>query len=189
MRTIKEYFRIKLHWFRIYTRAIKNLWKLGSMDKGLKDYYKYKHIVNNRLDELEKRANLLTSCIDNNFDKLEDKMHNLERNVSNNKTFQSASINDLDRCFIKLEKRIDNNYDKLEDKIEEEGKLFDSLEAMQGVNKNSIETLARGLMDIKDKIIKIESCEEISTQLIESLLNKVETLESNHINLSNKGGK
>ena len=131
-----------------------------------------------------------------NINELIVKMHNLERDLNN-------TIYQYD---IKLEKRIDENYDILYDRIEEEGKLFDSLEAMQRVNKDSIETLSRGLMDIKkreleaqnylddniikleDKIIKIESCDEIGTQLIESLLNKVETLESNHINLSNKGG-
>ena len=128
MRTIREYFRIKLHWFRIYLRAIKNLWKLGSMDKGLKDYYKYKHIINNRLDELEER--------------------------------------------------VDNNYDKLEDKIEEEGKLFDSLEAMQGVNRNSIETLSRGLIDLEQRTKA--SLNEVS--LIIDEMDK-------HINLTKKVGK
>ena len=110
----------------------------------------------------------------------------------------------LDKRLRKLTTRIDDNFDKLEDKIEEEGKLFDSLEAMQGVNKTSIETLSRGLelvmMDIKDKITKLEEYpikaytkiddfeRRTKASLIEVSLIIKDEMDKN-INLSNKGDK
>ena len=102
-----------------------------------------KRIIN-KIRLLFKSLNVIS-----NINELVVKMHKIEDNNIY-----------LDKRLRKLTTRIDDNFDKLEDKIEEEGKLFDSLEAMQGVNKTSIETLSRGLelvmMDIKDKITKLE---------------------------------
>ena len=83
------------------------------------------------------------------------------------------------------------------------------LETMQEVNRNSIETLAMGLMDIKDKIKALES-NHLSHKAIGKdvvlNINKINDLEQRtkaslkevsliigemdkNINLSNKGGK
>ena len=131
-----------------------------------------KRIIN-KIRLLFKSLNVIS-----NINELVVKMHKIEDNNIY-----------LDKRLRKLTTRIDDNFDKLEDKIEEEGKLFDSLEAMQGVNKDSIETLSRGLIDLEQRTkASLKEVSLIIDEIDKYYKYQVEVI-NKHINLTKKVGK
>ena len=112
-----------LNWVKCYLIAIKNLWKLVSMDKGLKDYYKFKQVIIKRVDdnydELDNKINSFDECYDSFTKQLEEDIKVNQISIVNNyeelKSLKEQH-NKLGLYVTKVEKLITNVIELEQDK-------------------------------------------------------------------------
>ena len=112
-----------LNWVKCYLIAIKNLWKLVSMDKGLKDYYKFKQVIIKRVDdnydELDNKINSFDNCYDSFTTQLEEDIKVNQISIVNNyeelKSLKEQH-NKLGLYVTKVEKLITNVIELEQDK-------------------------------------------------------------------------
>ena len=112
-----------LNWVKCYLIAIKNLWKLVSMDKGLKDYYKFKQVIIKRVDdnydELDNKINSFDNCYDSFTTQLEEDIKvnkiSIIKNYEELKSLKEQH-NKLGLYVTKVEKLITNVIELEQDK-------------------------------------------------------------------------
>ena len=112
-----------LNWVKCYLIALKNLWKLVSMDKGLKDYYKFKQVIIKRVDdnydELDNKINSFDECYDSFTKQLEEDIKVNQISIVNNyeelKSLKEQH-NKLGLYVTKVEKLITNVIELEQDK-------------------------------------------------------------------------